>query len=99
MSDRAKVMVGYYYPWTNDAGIYQAREKGYFAEENIEVDIALMDPAHGDTLQYLTDGDVDFGIFPTNRLLVRREENPNIIGIAAMIKTMMPAVAGMGSTP
>jgi NitT/TauT family transport system substrate-binding protein len=77
-------MVGYYYPWTNDAGIFLARENGYFHDEGIEVDISSFDPGHGDTLTYLSDGDVDFGIFPTNRLLVLRERRPNVVGVAAI---------------
>jgi NitT/TauT family transport system substrate-binding protein len=84
MTDRARVAVGYYYPWTNDAGIFQAREKGYFQEEGLDVDITAPDHGHGDTLRYLADGDVDFGIFPHNRLLVYRENEPNVVGIAAI---------------
>jgi NitT/TauT family transport system substrate-binding protein len=84
MAKRARIMVGYYYPWTNDAGIFLARENGYFRDEGIEVDFSAFDPGYGDTLQYLSDGDVDFGIFPTNRLLVLRERRPNVVGVAAI---------------
>jgi NitT/TauT family transport system substrate-binding protein len=84
MAKRARVMTGYYYPWTNDAGIYFARDKGYFAQAGIDAEICLFDAGHGDTLRYLADGDVDFGIFPANRLLVLRESEPNVIAVAAI---------------
>jgi NitT/TauT family transport system substrate-binding protein len=84
MTKRARVMVGYFYPWTNDAGLFLARENGYFADEGLEVDIAVFDAGHGDTLTYLSDGDVDFGIFPTNRLLVLREKTRNVVAVAAV---------------
>jgi NitT/TauT family transport system substrate-binding protein len=77
-------MVGYYYPWTNDAGILLARENGYFADEGLDVDFSSFDPGYGDTLRYLSDGDVDFGIFPTNRLLALREREQNVVAVAAI---------------
>jgi NitT/TauT family transport system substrate-binding protein len=84
MAKRARIMVGYYYPWTNDAGILLARDRGYFAEEGIEADFSAGDPGRGDTLAYLSEGDVDFGIFPTNRLLKLRESRPNVTAVAAI---------------
>jgi NitT/TauT family transport system substrate-binding protein len=92
MSKRTKVMVGYYYPWTNDAGIYLAREKGYYKEEGIDVEVTACDPGIGDTLRYLLEGGVDFGIFPTNRLLVLRENRPDVVAVAAVNQRGMETI-------
>lgn len=92
MLKRTKIMVGYFYPWTNDAGIYLARERGYYRDEGIEVEVAAGDPGIGDTLKYLSEGTVDFGIFPTNRLLVLREKIPNVIAIAAINQRGMETI-------
>jgi NitT/TauT family transport system substrate-binding protein len=85
-------MLEYYYPWTNSAGIYLARERGYYAERGLDVQIALHDPFVGDTLEYLKDGAVDFGIFPTNRLFVRREQGADVIGVAAINQRGMETI-------
>lgn len=78
------LMLEYFHPWPNSAGFYLARDRGWYAEADIELEIRLFDPAIGDTLEYLRRGDVDFGVFPTNRLLVRHERNEPLIGIAAV---------------
>ena len=81
---RVSLMLEYFHPWPNSAGFYLARERGWYAEAGLELEIRLFDPARGDTLAHLLRDEVDFGVFPTNRLLVRRERGEPLIGIAAI---------------
>lgn len=82
--NRIRLILGYFHPWTNDAGFYLARERGWYDEAGIDLEIAVVDPGRGDTLAHLIRGDADFGVFPSNRLLVRREQGQSIIGVAAI---------------
>ena len=86
MSKHIRVILEYFHPWTNSAGFYYAREQGWYEEIGLDVELATYDPARGDTLAYLNRGEAQFGIFPTNRLLVLREkvEGPSVIGVAAI---------------
>jgi NitT/TauT family transport system substrate-binding protein len=77
-------MLEYFHPWPNSAGFYLARERGWYEAEGLELEIRLFDPARGDTLAHLVRNEVDFGVFPSNRLLVRREQAEPLIGIAAI---------------
>jgi NitT/TauT family transport system substrate-binding protein len=92
MSRTIQVMLEYFYPWTNSAGIYQARRAGYYAEAGLDVQIRLYDPFVGDTLTYLAAGQVDFGIFPTNRLFVLNERDPQVVGVAAINQRGMETI-------
>ena len=79
-----KVMLEYFHPWPNSAGLYLARERGWYEELGLDVELVVHDPYHGDTLQHLLTGAADFGIFPSNRLLVRRGLGQALQGIAAI---------------
>lgn len=81
---RVSLMLEYFHPWPNSAGFYLARERGWYAEVGLELEIRLFDRALGDTLEYLNRGEVHFGVFPSNRLLVRRERGDPLVGIAAV---------------
>lgn len=95
---KIKVMLEYFYPWTNSAGIYLARENGWYREAGLDVEIMLYDPIHGDTLTYLSEDEVDFGVFPTNRLFVLREKHPDVIGIAAVNQRGMETIQTIKKT-
>ncbi|MGD0503325.1 MAG: ABC transporter substrate-binding protein [Steroidobacteraceae bacterium] len=81
---RVSLMLEYFHPWPNAAGFYLARERGWYQEADIELEIRLFDRARGDTLEYLLQGEVDFGVFPSNRLMVRRERGEALRGIASV---------------
>lgn len=81
---RVKVMLEYFHPWTNSAGFYLARAQGLYEQAGLAVEFVVGDPQWGDTLAYLHRGDVDFGIFPSNRLLVRRDRGEDLVGVAAI---------------
>lgn len=95
---KVKVMLEYFYPWTNSAGLYYAREQGWYAEVGLDVEFTMYDAGRGDTLAYLACGDADFGIFPSNRLLVQREKQPIVVGIAAINHRGMETVQTVRST-
>lgn len=79
-----RVMLEYFHPWPNSAGFYLARERGWYQELGIELELITHDPYHGDTLAHLLKGAADFGVFPSNRLLVRRGLGQSLKGIAAI---------------
>ena len=47
----------------------------------------MHDFGRGDTLAHLARYEVDFGVFPSNRLLVRRERREPLVGVAAVNQT------------
>lgn len=87
-----KVMLEYFHPWPNSAGFYVARERGWYAEAGLDVELRVPDPERGDSLQYLLEGQVDLAIFPGNRLLVRRDQRQPVLGVAAINHTGLEAI-------
>jgi putative hydroxymethylpyrimidine transport system substrate-binding protein len=81
---RIGLMLEYFHPWPNSAGFYLARERGWYEAEGLDLEIRVFDPARGDTLAHLLRNEVHFGVFPSNRLLVRREKGEPLVGIAAI---------------
>jgi len=81
---RLTVMLEYFHPWTNAAGLYLARDEGWFDELGLDVELVVPDPARGDALAHLARHDVDLGVFPSNRLFVQREQGHPLVGIAAV---------------
>jgi putative hydroxymethylpyrimidine transport system substrate-binding protein len=74
----------YFHPWPNSAGFYVARERGWYAQAGIDLELRVVDHGRGDALAHLDRGDVDLGIFPSNRLLVRREAGQDLVAVAAI---------------
>lgn len=79
-----RVMLEYFHPWPNSAGLYLARERGWYADAGLDVELIVHDPWRGDTLEHLLGKAVHFGIFPSNRLLVRRSLGQPLRGLAAI---------------
>lgn len=79
-----RVILEYFHPWPNSAGFYLARERGWYEQAGFEVHLRVPDPYHGDSLEHLLQGDAEFGVFPSNRLLVRRSKGQPLIGVAAI---------------
>jgi NitT/TauT family transport system substrate-binding protein len=74
----------YFHPWPNSAGFYLARSRGWYADAGIDLELRTVDPGRGDALEYLHRCDVDFGVFPSNRLLMRRERGQQLVAVAAV---------------
>jgi putative hydroxymethylpyrimidine transport system substrate-binding protein len=87
-----RVMLDYVHPWPNAAGFYVARDRGWYREAGLDVELVTHDYDRGDTLAYLARFEVTFGVFPSNRLLVRRENREPLVGIAAVNHTGLETV-------
>ncbi|WOX14285.1 ABC transporter substrate-binding protein [Streptomyces sp. N50] len=94
-----RVMLDYFHPWPNSAGLYVARARRWYEEAGLDVELVVQDPGRGDTLEYLARGEVDFGIFPPNRLLARRAEHGQpLIAVAAINHRGLEAIQTTTST-
>ncbi|WP_369231219.1 ABC transporter substrate-binding protein [Streptomyces sp. R21] len=88
-----RVMLDYFHPWPNSAGLYVARERGWYREAGLDVELTVQDPGRGDTLEYLARGEVDFGLFPPNRLLARRAApGQPLLAVAAVNHRALEAI-------
>ncbi len=94
-----RVMLDYFHPWPNSAGLYLARARRWYEEAGLDVELVVQDPGRGDTLEYLARGEVDFGIFPPNRLLARRAEHGQpLIAVSAINHRGLEAIQTTTST-
>jgi ABC-type nitrate/sulfonate/bicarbonate transport system substrate-binding protein len=87
-----RVMLDYVHPWPNAAGFYVARSRGWYREMGLDVELTTHDYGRGDTLAHLARFEVTFGVFPSNRLLVRRENREPLVGIAAINQTGLETI-------
>ena len=87
-----RVMLDYFHPWPNAAGFYVARERGWYRDAGLDVELTTYDHERGDTLAHLARNEVTFGVFPPNRLLVRRERAEPLIGVAAINQTGLETI-------
>lgn len=71
-------------PNTNHTGLYVARDKGYYAEEGLDVEI--IQPADGGTAQLISAGQGDFGISYQEELTIARSQNLPVVALAAVIQ-------------
>ncbi|MFJ8492700.1 ABC transporter substrate-binding protein [Streptomyces sp. NPDC094038] len=94
-----RVMLDYFHPWPNSSGMYLSRAQGWYADAGLDVELVVQDPGRGDTLEYLARGEVDFGLFPPNRLLARRAERGEpLIAVAAVNHRALEAIQTTTST-
>lgn len=74
-----------WYPNANHVGLYIAQEKGYFADENLEVEMYTpVDPST--VLQTVGAGADDFGINYQTDLLLARAQGVPVVSIAAIVQ-------------
>ena len=71
-------------PNTNHTGIYVAKEKGFFEEQGLDVEILL--PGEVGVNQLLAAGKADFGVSYQEGLTQARSEGLPIVSIAAVIQ-------------
>ncbi|GAA4709011.1 ABC transporter substrate-binding protein [Phytohabitans rumicis] len=79
-----RLMLEYYHPWPNAAGFHLASSEGWYRDAGLDVEITVFDPLRGDTLEHLVRAEADLGVFPTNRLLVRRLAGQPLAAVAAV---------------
>lgn len=71
-------------PNTNHTGLYVARDKGFYEEEGLNVEIALPGEAGADKL--VAAGNAEFGVSVQENVTLARSENVPIVSIAAVIQ-------------
>ena len=83
-----------WFPWSNHAGLYVARERGYYAEEGLEVDIFTPgDPST--VLQTVASGRDDFGINYQTGVLLAREQGVPVVSIMALVQHPLNSVMAL----
>lgn len=71
-------------PNTNHTGLYIAQEKGYFADEGLE--LTIVEPAMEGALQVVAAGSADFGIASQTAVTIARSEEIPVVSLAAVIQ-------------
>jgi len=82
-----------WFPNTNHTGLYVAKEKGYFAKENLEV--SILQPAEGGNSQVVAAGKADFGVSYQEDVTQARAADLPLISIAAIIQHNTSAFASL----
>lgn len=82
-----------WFPNTNHTGLYVAREKGYFTENNLEVDI--LQPGEGENTQVIASGKADFAISSQESVTLARAKDIPIVSLAAIIQHNTSAFASL----
>jgi putative hydroxymethylpyrimidine transport system substrate-binding protein len=86
-----------WFPWSNHSGLYIARERGYFADEGLEVEIFTPgDPTT--VLQTVASGRDDFGISYQTEVLIARQSDVPVVSIMAMVQHPLDSVMALESS-
>lgn len=80
-------------PNTNHTGLYVAKEKGYFAKQNL--DVAIVQLAEGDPVQTVAAGKADFGISSQEAVTLARASGIPVVSIAAIMQHNTSAFASL----
>jgi NitT/TauT family transport system substrate-binding protein len=88
----------YFHPWTNSAGFFVASQQGWYAQQGLDVELSVVDPLRGDSLEYLHRGEAAFVVCPTNRLFARRELGQGLLGVAAINHRAMETIQTVVTT-
>lgn len=86
-ADKARKEVSVVLDWTpntNHTGLYVAKEKGYFEEQGLDVDIKMPGEAGAD--QLVASGKADFGVSYQEGITEARVQDIPIVSIAAVIQ-------------
>jgi len=83
-----------WFPWSNHSGFFIAQERGYFADEGLEVKIFTPgDPST--VLQTVASGRDDFGISYQPELLLAREQDIPVVSIMALVQHPLNSVMAL----
>ena len=91
----AKVSVALdWFPWSNHSGLFIAQERGYFADEGLDVNIFTPgDPST--VLQTVASGRDDFGISYQPELLIAREQGIPAVSVMALVQHPLNSVMSL----
>jgi putative hydroxymethylpyrimidine transport system substrate-binding protein len=80
-----------WFPWSNHAGLFIAKDRGYFAAEGLDVTIRVpADPAT--ILQTVAASRDQFGINYQTGVLIARQEGVPVVSIAALVQHPLNSV-------
>ncbi|MEK7177329.1 MAG: ABC transporter substrate-binding protein [Patescibacteria group bacterium] len=82
-----------WFPNTNHTGLYVAKEKGYFAKENLEV--TILQPGEGENNQIVAAGKADFGVSSQESVIQARVAGIPLVSIGAIIQHNTSAFASL----
>jgi len=82
-------------PNTNHAGLYVAKDKGYFAAEGLDVEI--LQPSGGASDQLVASGRADFGVSYQENVTFARIEGVPVVSLAAVIQHNTSGFAALKS--
>lgn len=84
-----------WFPWANHSGLYVSKERGYFEEEGLDVNIYVPgDPST--VLQTVAAGQDDFGIsYQTDVLIAREDQDIPVVSIMAMVQHPLNSVMAL----
>jgi ABC-type nitrate/sulfonate/bicarbonate transport system substrate-binding protein len=82
-----------WFPNTNHTGLYVAKEKGYFAKEDL--DVKILQPGEGENNQIVAAGKADFGISSQESVIQARVAGIPLVSIGAIIQHNTSAFASL----
>jgi putative hydroxymethylpyrimidine transport system substrate-binding protein len=83
-----------WFPWSNHSGMFIAKDRGYFADEGLDVDIFTPgDPST--VLQTVASGRDDFGISYQTEVLIAREQGVPVVSIMALVQHPLNSVMAL----
>ena len=83
-----------WFPWSNHSGLFIAQERGYFADEGLDVEIFTPgDPST--VLLTVASGRDDFGISYQPELLIAREQDISVVSIMALVQHPLNSVMAL----
>ncbi len=86
-----------WFPNTNHAGIFVAQDKGFFEDENLEVEaITPADPAL--VAQLVGAGQRDFGVFYQTDTLLAREEGVPVVAVRSIVQRPLNCIMALKSS-
>lgn len=83
-------------PNTNHTGLYVAKDKGYFAEQGLDVKI-VQPSSDGSVEQLVASGKVDFGVSQQEQVTTARANELPLISIAAILQHNTSGFASLSS--
>jgi len=82
-----------WFPNTNHTGLYVAKEKGYFSQENL--DVSILQPGEGENTQVVANGKADFAISSQESVTQAKAAGIPLVSIAAVIQHNTSAFASL----
>lgn len=75
-------------PQRSISGFYSAIEKGYYADENLEVTLNAGKASEINPLDEVLNGNAQLGISSSDSLIIAKSNNQNFVAIGAILATV-----------